>query len=287
MAVRAEHLDAHPVAELEERRFRLAALQDFLGAALEQAAGAVLAVAVGHRARADDGAGGKRPRLRRVRDQAREIELHVLARVGLAEQIAVHPGAHRTVRTPAVPGLAQFVRRDRDRRERGGRLGMEEAEAFGEVGGHQRAQAHVVQQYQQPYRGCRSLLVRAHRHVAGDDAQLHLEVDAVLLAVNRDVVAGPEQRIGAALVHERLALEVGRQRLLVRAHDELGVDDVGRAVGELVRARQRRHELPRVEVEGADSFRGFQIAERSDQQQAHVAPSRRARRAAWAPRGRP
>jgi len=48
--IRPEHLDAHAVAEFEERRLRLAALEDFLRAALEEAAGAHFSVAVRYRA---------------------------------------------------------------------------------------------------------------------------------------------------------------------------------------------------------------------------------------------
>ena len=48
---------------------------------------------VGHGARTDDGAGGKRPRLRRMGDQLSEIESHVDAGIGAAERLAVEVDA--------------------------------------------------------------------------------------------------------------------------------------------------------------------------------------------------
>ena len=78
----------------------------------------------------------------------------------------------------AVPGLAEFVRRDRDRREGRGRLRLEEAETLGQFGRDQTAQADVVDQHDQPDRR-RGLVDRgAHRHIVDDHRDLALEIDA-------------------------------------------------------------------------------------------------------------
>ena len=50
----------------------------------------------------------------------------------------------RAVQAVAIPHAVQFVRRDRDGREGGGRLGLEEAEALAEFVRDQVAQRDVV-----------------------------------------------------------------------------------------------------------------------------------------------
>src|SRR3569832_2842393 len=80
-----QHLDAHAVAELQERRHRLACVDGLDGAFFRDAgiaeaalrdrlARPAIGVAVRHRAGAKDRAGRERAGLRRVRDQGREIE---------------------------------------------------------------------------------------------------------------------------------------------------------------------------------------------------------------------
>ena len=73
-------------------------------------------VIVGHRAAADDRAGAERAGLRRVRDQAIEA-VHHRSGIGIAEQDAVDLRLHRAMQAPVVPGIAQFIRRDRDGRK--------------------------------------------------------------------------------------------------------------------------------------------------------------------------
>src|SRR5690606_41427320 len=89
------HFDLDPVAAFQEAGFRRA-LGDGLNhtqlgdagiadAALRYgSAGAAILVAVGNRARADDRAGAKWTRLRRMLDEGREIESHVDSGLRLA-----------------------------------------------------------------------------------------------------------------------------------------------------------------------------------------------------------
>ena len=71
---RVEHLDADVVAELHERCHGLAAVDRLAHAPLGDAGAADRGVAVGDRARADDGAGLEVPRLGRMGDQLAEVE---------------------------------------------------------------------------------------------------------------------------------------------------------------------------------------------------------------------
>ena len=56
----------------------------------------------------------ERPRARRMSDKLREIEDHVHAGVGAAEELAVPVAQQRQVQLVVPPGIAQLVRRDRD-----------------------------------------------------------------------------------------------------------------------------------------------------------------------------
>ena len=92
--------------------------------------------------------------------------------------------------------------------------------------------------------GCRN----AHGHVASDDRDLGLEVDAPGFVAGRYIVARPEEGIGATLVHERIGPEAFRHLGAARPADELHVIDVGRAVRPLVSARQWRRTGALVEL---------------------------------------
>src|SRR5215831_6119144 len=85
-ALRVLHLDAHAVAEFEEWRLGRAPFDGLDHAPLREAGGACRGITVGDRAGADDGAGLELARLRGMRDQHREIEIHVAAGVGLTEE---------------------------------------------------------------------------------------------------------------------------------------------------------------------------------------------------------
>jgi hypothetical protein len=91
----------------------------------------------------------------------------------------------------------------------------------------------------------------AHRHVAGHHGDLGLEVDAPGL-VGHHRVARADEAVRAALVHQRVGVERGRHLGVARLAHQLDVVDVGRAVGPLVGARQRRGAGGLVEGLGVD-----------------------------------
>ena len=92
----------------------------------------------------------------------------------------------------------------------------------------------------QPDRRRGLLAAGAHRHVAGDHRDLGLEVDAPGFVGSRDRIARTEEAVGAALVHQRIGPEARRHLGAARFAHQLDVVHVGRAVGPLVGARQRR-----------------------------------------------
>ena len=145
------------------------------------------------------------------------------------------------VQRPAVPAF-ESVRRHRDGREGGRRLALQEAETLRHLVRDQVAQGHVVAQHDQTDGGAGDLLVRAHRHVAGDHRNLALEVHAPLggLGGKADRIAGTEEAIRGALVHERIGPETLRHGGTARAADQLDMVEIGGAVQPLIGARQRR-----------------------------------------------
>ncbi len=143
-----KHLDADHVAEGHERRARLAVAQGFHHALLGQARGALAGVFVGDGARTDNGAGTQRTGLGRMRDQLGEVELHVHARLRRTEPLAVDVGQQRQVHCcPATQHPAH--RGDEHRRQRRTRLGLQEAEALGQLARDQVAQRDIVDQADQ------------------------------------------------------------------------------------------------------------------------------------------
>src|SRR5208337_737440 len=127
-AAPVEHLDAHDVAGLQERRLRRAGADGFDRAKLGDAGVAAAAlidrpsrtavgVLVRDGARADDGAGAERARLGGVRNQPREVEGHVDAGLDAAERPAVQVDVKRQMEPSAVPGRSHFFRRYGDHRE--------------------------------------------------------------------------------------------------------------------------------------------------------------------------
>lgn len=117
---------------------------------------------------------------RRVRDQYAEVE--VLAATRAAEPRTLPVDVQRHLHPAALPRVAQFVRRHRDRRERGRRLGLQEAEAGAHLGRAERTQAPFIDLHHQADAAERDVGRGSHRHRAGDHAELAREVDAVRLA---------------------------------------------------------------------------------------------------------
>ena len=139
-----------------------------------------------------------------------------------------------------VPGRPELVGCDRHRRKRGRGLGLQEAEALGELARDEVAQRHVVHQHHETDALCGIRGRCAERHIVGHHRDLGLQVEAPLRVPQRDPCLWGEERIGAALVHERVRPERGRQLCATRSAHELHMVDIGRAVHPLVGPGQRR-----------------------------------------------
>ena len=143
-------------------------------------------VLVADGARADNAAGAHVAGLADVGDQLAEVKGHLGAGLAHADLAAVPGALQRQVQTALVPGIADFIQRDRDRAEGGGRLALEKAKALGQLAGNQVAQRHVVGQHHQAYAFERLLRRGAHGHVSRDHGDFGLKVDAELLGQTRD-----------------------------------------------------------------------------------------------------
>src|SRR5579859_998639 len=221
LALGVLHLDMDPVARRQERGLRLALADGFHRADLGQAgiaqaalrdrlARSAVGVAVRHGARADDGAGRQRTGPGGMGDQGREVEGHVDARIGLAEQFAVQMGQQRQMQLAAVPGVAERVRRHRHRREGRGGLGLEEAETFGQLVGDQAAQGDVIDQHHQQDGVAGFVDGTALAHGAGDHRDFGFEIAAPGRVVDADRIMRGEEAVRAALIHQRIGPERGR-----------------------------------------------------------------------------
>jgi hypothetical protein len=248
--VAALDLDVDAVAVLHERRLRLAALDGLDGTLLGDAGVAARPVLVADGARAHDAAGAHVARPGDMRNELAEVEGHFLAGGAQAHTLAVPGRLDIQVHPAAGPGFAQLVGCHRDRTEGGGRLALEEAEALGQFGRDQVAQTPVVDQHQQAHAVQGRLGRRPHADVARDHRDLRLEVDAPVDRTECGLVAGAEEVVAAALVHQRVLVERGGYLGLACTAHQLHVVDEGRTIGPLVGAWQRRHAQARVEGEG-------------------------------------
>ena len=99
----------------------------------------------------------------------------------------------------------------------------------------------------------------AHRHIAGDDRNLGLKVDAMLFIGQRHIVAGTQKTVRATLIDQRFA---GRARGPIHSGcllHALQMRLVGRCVEPLISARQRCHALCRVECKWAFGLSLIQV----------------------------
>jgi hypothetical protein len=108
------------------------------------------------------------------------VKRHLGACLAHAHAFAVPVNPHGQVQTPVVPSLTQLVGRDRHGAEGSGGFALQEAEIFGEFIWDQAAQRHVIGEHDQANAFQRCIRGGLHRHVARDDRDLGLEVDAVV-----------------------------------------------------------------------------------------------------------
>ena len=224
-----------------------------------------------------------RARLRDVLDQIVEREVHLGARVAVADQLAVVGRAHAHVQRGRRATRAELVGRDRERRERGRRLALEEAEALGELVGDEVAQRDSRSRASPAARAaaasaaaCRCGVSPRTTQTSDSKSRPHAGV------AQHDRVARPEQIAGAALVDQRIGLERRRRLGAARLAHQDHVVEVRRAVDPLVRAGQRRGERARRRAAAPSSCAALERVGERAQRRLRARPSRRARPAASA-----
>src|SRR6218665_229519 len=266
-AVFALGLDADGVAVLHEAGAGLAVLQGLDAALFGNAAialgplgaAALLQAPVAHGAAADDGAGAHIARAGQMGDELAEVKGHLRAGLAHADLAAVPGRLQHQVRTAMVPGRAELVQRHGHRAESSGRLGLQETEALGQFGRHQVAQRHIVGNHHQADAFERLLGRDPHLHIAGDDREFGLEVDAHGLAGQHHGVAGADEVVAAALVHQGVGVETFRHLGVARLAQQLHMVDVSRAIRPLVGARQPGHGGGGMEWEGMARAAGIEL----------------------------
>ena len=171
-----------------------------------------------------------------------------------------------------------------DRRERGRRLRLVEAEALRELGRNQVAQRPVVDEHQQP-----DVPAAPARRVVPIGTSSVITATSPSKSMPNSSLAtgtssrGAEQVVGAALVHQRIGPEARRHLRAARLAHELDMVDVGRAVGPVI-ARAAAAPAPRAgsKRHAAAARPSSSCCETLAQQRRAASPSRRARPAASA-----
>src|SRR5690606_2681444 len=129
---------------------------------------------------------------------------------GFAKQLSVQAGPQGEMNPAISEGLAEFIRGDCNGGKSRGRLGLVKPETFRQFGGDEVSQRDVVDDHQQLDVVAGGVGTGSHRYVVRYDGGFGFHVDAELLAGYADVVAGPQEVVGAALVDERVVPETVR-----------------------------------------------------------------------------
>ena len=205
-------------------------------------------------------------------DQLAKVESHLLTRIAHAHLASVPGALQRQMQAAAFPGVAQLVQRHGHGAESRGRLALEEAKALGQLIGNQVAQADVIDQHHQTNAVQRILGIGAHGHITGDHGNLGLEVNAHGRAGHDHIVAGADEVIAAALVHQRVGVEVGGHFGVARLAHQLYVVDIGRAIGPLIGAWQRSHATLGIERKSVAGLAAVEFVRQILQLGCHIAP---------------
>ena len=187
-----------------------------------------------------------------MRNQARQTEGGVGAGIGPAKRCTVQVDFDHAVKNAVLPGIAKLVRRNRDGREGAGRFRLEKAEPLGKLTWDQVAERDVVHQHDKPYKPGRACLINPHRHIAGDDGDFGLHIDAPAFIRNPDRRAWRQEIIGSALIHQGVGPETLWHFSPACLADERHMVNIGRSVGPLISARQGRMRRLLIEQLAAD-----------------------------------
>ncbi len=179
-------------------------------------------------------------------NQLAEVKGHLVARIAHADFAAVPGALQREVKAATLPHIAQLIQRDRNRAKRRGGLALEKPQALGQLIGNQMAQRHSVGQHDKAYAFQCLVWAGTHGHVGGDNGDLGFKINTKGFAGHHHVVAGADEVVTAALVHQGVGVESGGQFGdfgVACLASQLNVVDKSRAVGPLVSAWQWCHAL--------------------------------------------
>ena len=194
-------------------------------------------------------------------NQARQVKCIIHTGVRRPQFYPVHGGVQGQVDLAAVPGRAQFVRRDCHRRKRGMGLGLIKSELFGQFRRDQVPERYVVDDGDQLDMRLRLFRGDAGGHIVGKHCDLGLEVYTPILVFHRHVIAGTEEYIGGAHIHQRVGPEGGWQLRPTRLAHQFHMGNIGAAVRPVVATGQGRGHLFRVEIKSAVNISFLQLVE--------------------------
>ena len=207
----AFRLDPNGVAKLHEFSARRAALNGFNGPLFSNATVAARPVLVADGAGANHAASPHIAGFANVGDQLAKVKSHFGSGFAHANFAAVPGALQRHVQATAPPGTFsvenQLVGCNGYRAKRRGGLGLKKTKSFGQLGGNQVAQRHVVGQHHQPDSVDGMVWRCAHPHVCGDHGNFGFKVNAKGLAGHDHIVTRADKVVAAALVHQRVGIE--------------------------------------------------------------------------------
>ena len=189
-----------------------------------------------------------------VGDQLAKMKGHLWAGIAHADFAAIPGALHGHVQTTFVPGTFsvehEFIQSHCHGAEGGGGFALEKTKPFGQFVGNQVAQAHVIGQHHQTNALQRLRRRATHAHIAGDDGNFCLKINAKSLRDTGNRVTRADKVVAAALVHERVGVERRGHVGVARFAHQLDMVEIGRTIGPLVGAWQGGHALFGVKWEG-------------------------------------
>ena len=138
-----------------------------------------------------------------------------------------------------IPGSAELIRRNQNRRQSGAWFGLQESKSLGQFRRDQVSQAHIVDQANQLDMAGGLFRISRHRHVIGDHDNFRFKVNAVIFADHLDSITWPGESCRSSLIHQRVLVKRRRHFRTACSPDALDMGQVSAAVQKLVSPRQR------------------------------------------------
>jgi hypothetical protein len=169
-----------------------------------------------------------------MRDQHAEIECAIVRCNCPTERRTIEIDHQRPVQLAIFPIVSEPVRRDKNRRQRTGRFGLDETKPFFQFCRDEIAKRNIVHQPDQPYTGQRILRRNTTRDVARHNDYFCLQITAPSLIGQRYVIASAEQFVRTALIHQRIMPEAFGQFSPPCLPYQFDMVHIGRTVGPLI-----------------------------------------------------